>query len=833
MLNRLTIRTLGEKMRAFQWSLILVFGLAVVGMAQRLDDVQLSGIVSGYFGTDTTVLSDATVVIENLGTGDRDSVITDAAGHWSWTGTSSSVGDHNSSVPGNLALAPSYPNPFSETTTIRILNNSQQRVRLDVYNILGQRVAELMDDNLRPGAFDLTWNGVNRNGTPLAQGMYFLCLNAGGHAMTQKMVVLGTGSGLTAMSLRGSNPGSGELFEPLRGTGSRGRANTLDDFSLRLEFWHAGYDSVVTSFTLPDGQDSVLVTYLRHHNLPPAGMVLVPAGPYSMGATYQTEAQPIHTVTVPAFYMDIYEVTNAQYKAFCDTTARAYPPDPEFPGMPNYLTDSAYANYPVVNVYWQDARDYAAWAGKRLPTEAEWERAAKGNTDNRRWPWGDDWTASYANIYENPADSFTYTSPVGNYVNGISPAGCYDMAGNVWEWCEDDGHDNYNDAPTDGSAWINTPRGDYRIGRGGSWSGSNTSTRCAQRDYNVPTIHHSAIGFRCAMSIVNRPPAIPSLPSPADSAIGQSVDVDLSWSGSDPDGDTLTYDVYFGTSSAPPLASSGQSATTYDPGTLANSTTYYWRIVAHDNHDHSTSGPVWSFTTVGGFAGMVLVPAGPYNIGATYQPEAQPVHAVNVPAFYMDIYEVTNAQYKAFCDSTSRTYPLDPGFPGMPNYFTDPAYANYPVVNVDWNDARAYAAWAGKRLPTEAEWERAAKGNTDNRQYPWGDTWVAANANIWNNPADGYTRTSPVGNYPNGISPAGCYDIAGNVWEWCEDDWHSNYNGAPTDGSAWIDSPRGSTRVIRGGSWEYGDTYTRCANRNSSSPTNRDAGVGFRCARTP
>jgi formylglycine-generating enzyme required for sulfatase activity len=233
-------------------------------------------------------------------------------------------------------------------------------------------------------------------------------------------------------------------------------------------------------------------------------------------------------------------------------------------------------------------------------------------------------------------------------------------------------------------------------------------------------------------------------------------------------------------------------------------------------------------------AGMVYVPAGPYSMGADYQPPySLPIHTVNVPAFYMDIYEVTNAQYKAFCDATSREYPPDPGFSGMPDYFTNSAYANYPVVYVTWDDARAYAAWAGKRLPTEAEWERAAKGNTDNRQYPWGDTWVAANANIYDNPTDGCTYTAPVGTYPNGISPAGCYDMAGNVWEWCEDDWHEDYNGAPTDGSAWIDSPRESFRVDRGGSWGDGIWYPRCAIRGYYGSANRNYDLGFRCARTP
>jgi formylglycine-generating enzyme required for sulfatase activity len=226
---------------------------------------------------------------------------------------------------------------------------------------------------------------------------------------------------------------------------------------------------------------------------------------------------------------------------------------------------------------------------------------------------------------------------------------------------------------------------------------------------------------------------------------------------------------------------------------------------------------------------MVLVPAGSYQMGAEYQEYAQPIHTVNVPAFYIDIYEVTNAQYRTFCDATGRAYPPDPGFSGMPNYFTDSAYSNYPVVMVSWNDAKAYATWAGKRLPTEAEWERAAKGDADNRNYPWGNAWVATNANTYNNPADGFTYTAPVGTFSAGISPAGCYDMSGNVWEWCEDDWHWSYEDAPADGSAWTDAPRGLFRVERGGSWLSDGTFPRCAFRYENPPTYRYYTIGFRC----
>jgi formylglycine-generating enzyme required for sulfatase activity/photosystem II stability/assembly factor-like uncharacterized protein len=231
---------------------------------------------------------------------------------------------------------------------------------------------------------------------------------------------------------------------------------------------------------------------------------------------------------------------------------------------------------------------------------------------------------------------------------------------------------------------------------------------------------------------------------------------------------------------------------------------------------------------------MVHVPAGPYTMGSTVVGgDALPEHTVNVPAFYIDVHPVTNAQYKAFCDATSREYPPDPGFSGMPNYFVNPAYANYPVVMVDWNDASSYAAWAGKRLPTEAEWERAAKGYTDNRQWPWGNTWIASNANTVNNPVDGYDYTSPVGSYPEGVSPAGCLDMAGNVWEWCEDDWHDSYFQSPTDGSAWVESPRRPDRVVRGGSWlDYRQEIgAQCSFRSNYNLEYRRLDAGFRCAR--
>jgi formylglycine-generating enzyme required for sulfatase activity/photosystem II stability/assembly factor-like uncharacterized protein len=340
--------------------------------------------------------------------------------------------------------------------------------------------------------------------------------------------------------------------------------------------------------------------------------------------------------------------------------------------------------------------------------------------------------------------------------------------------------------------------------------------------------------FYVVVANSNQPPAIPSSPYPPDRALLFTLNVEISWTCSDPDLDALSYDVYFGSTSTPPLVVSGQAVPTYHPGQGTNGETYYWRIVAHDTNGHSTSSPVWSYETVVGDPAftMALVPSGTYIMGATYSTYSQPMHNVNVPAFYIDIYKVSNSHYKAFCDSTDYAYPPDPAFPDMPNYFTDPAYASYPVVNVNWQDAKNYAAWAGKRLPTEAEWERAAKGDADQRLWPWGTTWVPTNANVSNNPDDGYLYTSPISHYIDGTSPHGCFDMAGNVYDWCEDDWHSSYTGAPTDGSAWIDSPRATSRIMRGGQFGDSKETARSGQRGAITATTRRAWIGFRCAKS-
>ncbi len=230
---------------------------------------------------------------------------------------------------------------------------------------------------------------------------------------------------------------------------------------------------------------------------------------------------------------------------------------------------------------------------------------------------------------------------------------------------------------------------------------------------------------------------------------------------------------------------------------------------------------------------MVRVPAGAFLQGSdSDSADARPAHEVTLGEYYIDKHEVTNRQYRRFCDATRHPYPNIEELGALENYTAD--YPDYPVVAVSSDDARAYCRWVGKRLPTEAEWKRAARG-TDGRRYPWGnaepDSGGIYRANwgegrdrtAWE--LDGFQYASPVGSFPAGASATGCLDMAGNVWEWC-DDW---YEPGYRTGAA--DSDTGWTRVIRGGSWSSGRWWLRCASRSSSMPARRDHHrLGFRCA---
>ncbi|UCH11218.1 MAG: formylglycine-generating enzyme family protein [Fidelibacterota bacterium] len=222
-------------------------------------------------------------------------------------------------------------------------------------------------------------------------------------------------------------------------------------------------------------------------------------------------------------------------------------------------------------------------------------------------------------------------------------------------------------------------------------------------------------------------------------------------------------------------------------------------------------------------SGMVLIPGGEFRMGKGVMGEHSPVHKVTIDSFYMDKYEVTNIEYYEFCQQTDRKLPE---FWGMQAFHSGPDFPDHPVVGVSWSDATAYAKWASKRLPTEAEWEYAARGGLAGKDYPNGNDLDTTLANYsWK----GITRgTMHIGSYAaNGY---GLYDMVGNVVEWVADYY---------DGSYYRKSPRrnppgpkeGKFRVIRGGGWHSGPGCTRVYFRNALPGNWLDFNVGFRCAK--
>ena len=499
------------------------------------------------------------------------------------------------------------------------------------------------------------------------------------------------------------------------------------------------------------------------------GMTLlyVPAGEFTMGSDLFANERPIHKVYLDSYWIDQTEVTNEQY-AKCVLANEC-----SMPGLVNIYGKVEYKKFPVLAVDWNQSRRYCEWAKRRLPTEAEWEKAARG-TDNRIYPWGNSEPSS---IYLNYAKSdITY---VGKYPVGASPYGALDMAGNAWEWVSS----LYKEYPytlTDDRE--NMISGDARVIRGyweyeklysnrgptGFYSWVNSSHRLTLRVREALSTANENFGFRCASS------TSPSL-VPAATPI-------------------IAIESPLPTSLATPVVGS----------------------------------------TLTGNDGMTLlyVPAGEFTMGSdsSDQADEKPAHTVNLDAFWIDQTEVTNKQYAACVSSGASggcTRPSNTSSYTNTSYYGNNQFDDYPVIYVNWNQAKAYCEWAGRRLPTEAEWERAARG-TDGRTYPWGNSDPSTNLlNFNSNVGD----TTPVGNYPNGVSLYGAYDMAGNVWEWVND-WYSDTYYQRQHETNPPGASSGSFRVLRGGSWDDFGYSVRSSYRVWYDPTYTDINFGFRCARS-
>ncbi len=236
-------------------------------------------------------------------------------------------------------------------------------------------------------------------------------------------------------------------------------------------------------------------------------------------------------------------------------------------------------------------------------------------------------------------------------------------------------------------------------------------------------------------------------------------------------------------------------------------------------------------------APLVLIPAGAFPMGVPPGHrdggrDEYPNHEVFLDDFYIDTYEVTNGRYLEFIRATGHRKPQHPKNPDRTLWqggLMPETIADRPVINVDWYDAAAYCAWAGRRLPTEAEWEKAAKGTGD-RRFPWGNVEPTDKHLNFLQRWIGEKTLMPVGSYEAGKSPYGVYDVAGNVFEWTAD-WYdsSYYKKSPAKNPT---GPKtGSRKVLRGSGWQSETPTVRIFTRFGSDPNNRDESTGFRCAR--
>lgn len=220
---------------------------------------------------------------------------------------------------------------------------------------------------------------------------------------------------------------------------------------------------------------------------------------------------------------------------------------------------------------------------------------------------------------------------------------------------------------------------------------------------------------------------------------------------------------------------------------------------------------------------MIVIPAGKFIRGSNGASDERPCKEIYLSEYRIGRTPVTVAMWQEYCNATGNTMPSAPSWGWL---------SDHPMVNVSWDEAQAYADWAGLQLPTEAQWEKAARGK-DGREYPWGKDWDTSKCQCSKNKSGDARRTSRVGAYPSGMSPYGVLDMSGNVWEWCAD-WYDVHNYRSSPDTDPMGPKTGQYHVVRGGSWYYNVTDSfRCAARRRFTPSIRSYGGGFRLSFSP
>ena len=497
-------------------------------------------------------------------------------------------------------------------------------------------------------------------------------------------------------------------------------------------------------------------------------MAWIPAGSFVMGCIttdtecFDDESPPRPVALARGFRIDATEVTVASYRSFCRATGRVAPPVPPF---------AQGDSHPVVNVAWDDAAAYCAWAGGRLPSEAEWEYAARGGRAGSKYPWGDAAEHEHANYQGREGrDAWANTAPVASFEgNGF---GLHDVAGNVWEWTAD----WYEPHPS-ALAGAGPPSGTLKVLRGGSFAYPPRSMRLSNRGKVPPTQRHESFGFRCARD--GEPEAAASTPAQATEA------------GTPPGPEPPPAAAAVAPAAATPLEAAPARRRTFMPAGTE----------------------------------MVWVAPTTFEMGAVRGDgsgfgDEQPRHPATLSrGFWIGVTEVTFGHYRRFAEATGAP------MPAVPNWADD----THPVVEVSWEQAAAYCRWAGGRLPSEAEWECAARGGVAGRRYPGGAEISHDEANIdGTGGRDRWPKSAPVGSFPP--NDFGLADVVGNASEWVAD-WYEERYYAVSPALDPTGPLEGKTRVIRGGNWGSDPGRLRTSYRFSLDPGDAQVTLGFRCAR--
>nr|WP_246844254.1 bifunctional serine/threonine-protein kinase/formylglycine-generating enzyme family protein [Hydrocoleum sp. CS-953] len=570
-------------------------------------------------------------------------------------------------------------------------------------------------------------------------------------------------------------------------------------------------------------------------------MVYIPGGSFIMGSPENEQGRssdesPQHQVTLQPFYMSKYPITQEQYQAIMEEN-------------PSHFEGKS---RPVENVTWYDAVEFcqklSEKTGKiyRLPSESRWEYACRARTSTPFY-FGETITSELVNYdgnypYSNaPKDKYR-----GETTNvGIFPPnafGLYDMHGNVWEWCLDIWHINYDGAPNDGSAWETLGDSNIKVLRGGSWYNYSWNCRSARRYENDGDNLIYYRGFR----IVSSTPEVINLLDKMtvdttnkifqnygeiSSVINQTYPKEKTFTPPPQISQKLTVPPVINETFPPPTfltpipESEIGEIFTFEVVTVNNFGKIIRRTPASARQKIEDLGNGIKLE-------MIYIPGGNFIMGSPedkprkYDIESPP-HQVTIQPFYMSKYPITQNQYQTIMGEN-------------PSNFKG---GNFPVENVTWHHATEFCQRlcekTGKiyKLPSESQWEYACRARTSTPFY-FGETITSELANYNSNYIYGKVsksnyrqETTNVGIFPP--NAFGLYDMHGNVWEWCLDIWHDNYNGAPNDGSVWEKGESINQRVIRGGSWNDNPNHCRSAFRFNNYFDNCIINLGFRVLLLP